>query len=124
MPDVLETTLEATRAPLIPIVTTDPFEFFFFFFFTSRDLQPRVEYILVIIDHCTQFAQAYATKNKSAKMVIDKIFNDFALHFGLPEKIHHDMGREFENQLMFQLQKYCGVRGSRTVHTKWSSIEY
>lgn len=64
---------------------------------------------MVIIDHYTHFAQAYAIKNKAAKTVVDKIFNDFALRFRFPEKIHHDMGKKFENQLMYQLQKCCGV---------------
>lgn len=32
--------------------------------------------------------------------------NDFELRCGFPENIHHDMGREFENQLMAQLQNH------------------
>lgn len=72
------------------------------------------EYILVVKDHFTGFAQAYATKNKSSKTVVGKLFNDFALRVGFPERIHHDMGREFDNQLMDQLQKSCDVRGSHT----------
>lgn len=47
---------------------------------------------------------------------MDKIFNDFALRFGFPEKIHHEMGKEFENQLMYQLQKCCDVRASHTCY--------
>lgn len=43
------------------------------------------EYILVIIDHYTWFSQAYATTNKSAKL-----FNDFCLKFGFPEKRLYD----------------------------------
>lgn len=46
------------------------------------------EYILVVMDHFMSFAQAYATRNKSAK-----IFNDFALKCGFPTKLHHDMGK-------------------------------
>lgn len=72
------------------------------------------EYILFIVDHYTCFAQAYATTTKSAKCVADKIFNDYALKFGFPQRIHHDMGAESENQLVAQLNKNCGVMGSRT----------
>lgn len=68
------------------------------------------EYILVIIDHFTRFAQAYATTSKSGKTVAEKICNDYALRFGFPTRIHLDQGGEFENQL----QKYCRVVGSRT----------
>lgn len=43
----------------------------------------------------------------------DQIFNDYALKFGFPKKICHGPG-EFENQLFKDLQKYCGIAGSRT----------
>lgn len=72
------------------------------------------EYILVAIDHFTRFAQAYATKNKSAKTVTDRPFNDFVLKFGFPTRIHHDMGREFENQLFLALGKHCHIHNSHT----------
>lgn len=73
------------------------------------------EYILVIVDYFTHFAQAYPTTTKSGKTVADKIFNDYALKFGFPTHIHHDQGGEFENELFSQLSKYCNVAGSRTV---------
>ena len=38
------------------------------------------EYILLVVDHYTRFAQAYATTSKFAKTVAD--FNDYAHKFG------------------------------------------
>ncbi|KAI5102914.1 hypothetical protein C0J45_6495, partial [Silurus meridionalis] len=105
---------KTSKAPLVPIQTTYPFQLVSIEFLHLETCKNGYEYILVVMDHFTRFAQAYATRNKSAKTVVQHVFGDFALKFGFPEKIHHDMGREFENHLMDQLQKTCGVRGSHT----------
>lgn len=46
----------------------------------------RYEYILVVMDHFTRFAQAFTTGTNSAKTVADKIFNDYALKLGFPSE--------------------------------------
>lgn len=102
------------RAPLQNIVTTHPFELVSIDFLHLDKCRGGYEYILIVVDHFTRFAQAYATTSKSAKTVVDKLFNDYALRFGFPQRIHHDQGGEFENQLVAQLKKICGVAGSRT----------
>lgn len=54
------------------------------------------------------------SKNKLAKTVVEKLFNDYALKFSFPSRIHHDMDKEFENQMFSQLEKLGGVRGCHT----------
>ena len=103
-----------TRAPLQPIETTAPFELVAIDFLHLERSNEGYEYILVVMDHFTRYAQDYATKNKSARTVAQKLYNDFILRFGFPLKIHHDQEREFENHLQHELEKLCGVVHSRT----------
>ena len=84
-----------TRAPLKPITTTSPFKLIAINFLHLEKGSGGYEYILVVMDHFTRYAQAYATRNKSAKTVAQKLYNDFILRFGFPLRIHHDQGGEF-----------------------------
>ena len=72
------------------------------------------QYLLVLTDHFSELLQVYPTTNKSAKTAADRLYNDFMLRYGLPGKLLHDQGREFENNLFSQLSKYCGIKRLRT----------
>jgi len=65
-------------------------------------------WILVLTDHFTQWADALATPDASAAMVAKALDQQVFCYFGLPEQIHSDQGTQFQSQLMSDLCKTWG----------------
>ena len=101
-------------APLISIHAENPMQLVAIDFVHLEKSSSGHEYILVVIDHFTRYAVAYPSKDKSATTAAKHLFNDFILKFGLPDRIIHDQGKEFENSLFKNLEKFCGIVKSRT----------
>jgi transposase InsO family protein len=109
-----KTTPVFVKAPLSHIAASEPFELVSLDFMKLDLCKGRFQHVLVVTDHFTKFAQAYATKNKSSKAAADKLFNEFVMQFGLPKRIHHDRGGEFNSELMKELHRLAGVKMSNT----------
>ena len=80
-------------------------------------LEPSIggyEYILAVIDNFSRFTQSYPCKDKTAKSAAKHLYGDYIMKFGIPGRLLHDQGREFENNLFRDLNLYCGIVRSRT----------
>ena len=102
------------QAPLGTVTANAPMDIIAVDFLKVDRAAGGYEIILVVIDQFTRYAQAYATTNKPAKTVAQKIFNDFVLKFEIPNRILHDQGKEFENRLFDEQQKIFGIKKCRT----------
>ena len=65
-------------------------------------------------DHFTKYAQAYPTRNQSAKTTAKTLFDNFFVHYGFPRRLHSDQGRNFESKLIAELCQMANIKKSRT----------
>ena len=101
-------------AELVNIVSTMPMEIVCVDYLSLERSKGGIENVLVITDHFSRYAQAYPTKNQTAKTTARVLFDQFIVHYGFPARIHSDQGQTFESNLIQELCKIAGVAKSRT----------
>ena len=102
------------RAPLQSITSSCPMDLISIDFVHLETSSGGYQYILTIVDHFIRYLQAYATKDNSAKSAAMHLFEDLIPRFGIPSRLLHDQGTEFENGLFHNIEKLCGITRSRT----------
>ena len=101
-------------APLVSIHSNGPMDLVCIDFLHLEKASNGCEYILLVVDHFTRYAQAYPTRNKSSVTAARILFNEYIPRFGIPARILSDQGKEFDNSLFQHLGKFCGLTRSRT----------
>lgn len=107
-------TLPEKSAPLVNIQTTRPMELVCIEYLSLEPDSKNTKDILVITDHFTKYAVALPTKDQKATTVAKCFWEQFLIHYGFPERILSDQGRDFESRL---IQELCALAGIKKVHT-------
>ena len=101
-------------APLQPIFVSQPLELVHLDYLTLEPSKGNIENVLVITDHFTRYALAYASKTQTAQATARILWDNFICHYGFPEQFISDQGRNFESDL---IQELCKIAGVKKLHT-------
>ena len=117
-PRCLRFKTQPEKAELNPIIATRPLELVHIDYLTieapegsksDKDIN-----VLVITDHFTRYAQAHITSSQKAHVVAKTLWEHFFVHYGFPEKILSDQGRNFESVLISELCELTQIKKLRT----------
>ena len=71
------------------------------------------KYVISVIDHLTRFILVAISDKKAAtiaRVLVERVFSVLSA----PETLHSDLGREFKNELVQELQPLFGFKKTRT----------
>ena len=71
-------------APLENIVATHPLELVYIDYLCLEPRKWKVEKVLVVTDHFTQYAQAYVTQSQTPQVMTKVLWDHFIIHNSLP----------------------------------------
>ena len=70
---------------------------------TNLNESPKVEHVLVIVDHFTRYTRAYVTKDQKASTAAKTLYKGFISIFGATKRILTDQGKGFTGEVVEQL---------------------
>ena len=102
-----------------PIICTDPMELVHVDYVgmevtVSIQEKPVVKNVLVIVDHFTQYVQAYVTQNQTARTTARVLYNEYFSVFGFPQRLMSDQGTGFTSKVIAAMCSLLGIEKIRT----------
>ena len=117
-PQCLRFKTQPEKAELNPVIATRPLELVHVDYLTieapANSKSGKDVNVLIITDHFTRYAQVHITSSQKAPIVAKTLWDQFFVHYGFPEKILSDQGRNFESQLISELCELTQVKKLRT----------
>lgn len=122
---VLRKSLPEKAAPLVTIKSTRPLELVCMDFLSIEPDRSNIKDVLVLTDHFTKYAIAVPTHNQKAQTVAKCLWDNFIVHYGIPERLHSDQGPDFESHIIKELCNILGVHKIRTTpyHPRGNPVE-
>ena len=81
---------------------------------TNLNELPKVENILVIVDHFTRYTRAYVTKDQKVSTAAKTLYEGFISIFGAPKRILMDQGKAFTSEVVEKLCSQFRISQSTT----------
>ena len=97
-----------------PFWSLNPWNWYHLDYLTLEPSEGNIENVLVITDHFTRYALAYASKTQTAQATARILLDNFICHYGFPEQFISNQGRNFESDL---IQELCKIAGVKKLHT-------
>ncbi|CAI5669579.1 unnamed protein product [Oreochromis niloticus] len=112
-------------APLMNIQTSRPLELVCIDYLSIEPDQSNTKDVLVMTDHFTKFAVAVPTPNQRARTVAKALWENFIVHYGVPERLLSDQGPDFESKTISELCEIIGMKKIRTTpyHPRANPVE-
>ena len=107
------------RPQIVLMMVTIPLQlvhlnFTLFVMTTNLNESPKVEHILVIVDHFTRYTRAYVTRDQKASTATKTLYEGFSSIFGVPGRILIDQGNAFTSEVVELLCSQFRISQSTT----------
>ena len=102
------------KTPLGHLTATRPLQIVAMDYTVLEPSSDGRENVLVLTDVFTKYTIAVATRNQRAETVACVLVNEWFFVFGVPLRLHSDMGRNFESQVIQSLCELYGIKKSHT----------
>ena len=77
--------------------------------------KPVIKSVLVVVDHFTQYVQAFVTQNQTARTTAQVLYNEYFSVFGFPQRLMSDQGTRFTCKVIKAMCSLLGIEKIRTM---------